>query len=247
MGLHDALPALPSWTNGDLVWAPSVRWLDGRYVMYYSASRAGGANCIGAAIAARADVAFSPVDVHWCGGVDAGLLDPYVFLDPAGVPFLLMSVQVARDGGSFIASQRLSANGFGFEDPARVLMTFAEARALAGGGSLGSSAFVENPSVVVDPYNGYDVMASVGTWNEAGAYQGVEEPCLGIAFRGSPCLPANGGRFVLDGAYHPGSLSMLHDGGPDGNYAFFGQLSGTPAAAYRDVYVVASQAVRIKP
>jgi hypothetical protein len=40
---------------------------------------------------------------------------------------------------------------------------------------------------------------------------------------------------------------MLRDSGPDGNYAFFGQLSGTATAPYRDVYVVASEAVRIKP
>jgi len=247
LGLHDALPTLPSWTNGDLVWAPSIRLLDGHYIMYYSASRAGGANCIGAAVADSADVAFTPVDVHWCGGVDAGLLDPYVFIDPAGVPYLLLSVQVAPGGGSFIASQRLSPNGLAFSGQARILMTFGEARAMAGGGPLGSSAFVENPAVVADPYNTYDVMASVGTWNEAGAYTGVEESCLGIAYQGSPCQPGSGGRFVLDGGYQPGSLSMLRDSGPDGNYAFFGQLSGSPPALYRDVFVVASKAVKSTP
>jgi hypothetical protein len=247
VGLHDALPTLPSWTNGNLVWAPSVRKLDGRYVMYYSASRAGGANCIGMATAAAADVAFTPVEVHWCGGVDAGFLDPYVFIDPAGTPFLLLSVQVGPGGGSFIASQQLSGDGLGFRGPSRILMTFGDARSMAGDGPLGSSAFVENPAVVADPFNTYDVMASVGTWNEPGAYTGVEEACFGIAPQGSPCVPARGGRFVVDGGYRPGSLSMLHDSGPDGNYAFFGQLAGTPPDLYRNVFVVPSKAVSITP
>lgn len=112
----DALPAVGSWANPGLTWAPDVsRLADGRFLMYYTAQdRASGRQCVGAATAARPVGPFTPVgDAPLiCPADIGGAIDPAAFVDSGGrryvvykndgnaigLPTYLYVQRVARDG-----------------------------------------------------------------------------------------------------------------------------------------------------
>lgn len=118
----DALPNVGSWSNSNhigKVWAPAVHQFGGTYVLYYvSRVRAGlGADnrqCIGRATSSQPDGPFvdeSPLPVV-CQSLLGGSIDPHVFVDGSGVPWLTFK----NDGNccglpSAIWSMQLSPDG----------------------------------------------------------------------------------------------------------------------------------------
>lgn len=212
--LHGALPTLPTWAvanpagpgNKPYVWAPTVRYVNGRYLMLVGMSRANGSLCIGAATSTSPTGTFTPFnDVQWCdsnGGI--GWLDPQIFVDPTGGALrVYWSQQWA--GGSRIVTQQMTVSSAG--RPTRTgsiqtLVNFADVASI-GGSAVG---VVENPAVVADPYNGFDLLVSVGDWTN-NSYRTVEVPCL--AANGS-CIPSRGGAISL-GGNSQGGLSLSGD------------------------------------
>jgi hypothetical protein len=131
----DALPTLPQKYDGyktQATWAPSVRLIDGQWVMVYSQwfDNSAQANCIGWATAPPLGTTFTPqTTVPFCSGnTTHGYLDPSIFIDSnTGTPYLLWSEEWS--GGSTLWIQPLAANGLSVvtSDSAEPLLTFSEA------------------------------------------------------------------------------------------------------------------------
>ena len=222
---HDALPNLPSWTFDEAdptkdseTWAPTVRYIGGRYLLMFSNSSRNMPNhemCIGAATSTSLAGTFSPTSFQLCGPAGHQFIDPQLFVDPGtNRVYLLWSDQWGFGGNSAIRARQLSSNGLGLVGGQYTLITYARTSVAAGGGRTGSKAVVENPALVKDPYNNYDLLVSFGTWNEANSYSTIEIPCL--APTGS-CIESRGAPLNLVGQ-NPGGASLMSDGSPNYNY-----------------------------
>jgi beta-xylosidase len=84
--LPDAMPVLPSWANPEFgfAWAPEVIDLNGRYVMYYTARKAGtSSQCIGVATSDKPEGPFKDTNEQpfICQVEAGGSIDPSPFRD----------------------------------------------------------------------------------------------------------------------------------------------------------------------
>lgn len=226
---HDSLPVVPSWADPGIVWAPTVRGVGGRYLMFFSTQPTKRlpdgtlhANCIGAATS-NDGVTFNPENtVKWCDSQSSltGLFDPQLFVSPTGTAYLLYSRQwVTSSNHSEIDIQQLSANGLTKVGSSSVLLSYSDVSSL--NPNVGSNPFLENPSFMTDEYNNYDLIASLGTWTSPG-YVTIEVPCLAIT---SNCIPSSGGLILANSTpgslQGPGGASLVGDGNPDGNWMFW--------------------------
>jgi hypothetical protein len=143
--VHNAMPAVPAWATLGFTWAPDVRRVDGRYVMYFDSiaqpslylDRAASgfsrfAQCIGLATSRAPGGPFvgrrSPLI---CDFKAHGDIDPRTFLASDGRLYLdWKSDDNAAYPGSFppthLYAQQLSTNGLSLKGPAHVLMSAAE-------------------------------------------------------------------------------------------------------------------------
>eukprot|EP00891_Asterochloris_glomerata_P006014 jgi/Astpho2/6014/Aster-03971 len=90
----DGLPVLPSWAGRGKTWAPEVAYLQGQYVMYFSArnpSLVNGSSCIGVATASTPAGPFnsSSSEALTCNEAMGGMIDPSPFVDTDGSVYLL--------------------------------------------------------------------------------------------------------------------------------------------------------------
>jgi xylan 1,4-beta-xylosidase len=99
------LPVAPRWANGRF-WAPELSYDRGRFVAFYSASRARGGACIGVATAARAEGPWRDRGRAACP--PGGAIDPFAFGDGHGARWLAWK---ARGPFGAIRVQRLDARG----------------------------------------------------------------------------------------------------------------------------------------
>jgi beta-xylosidase len=116
---HDALPALPAWSQPGRVWAPSVLALGGRFVMYYS-TRVGGSEHKCLSVASSDDPEGPFVDVSagpLVCPVRDDAIDPSPFVASNGQPYLLWR------HGFTIVSQPLTADGLALTGAASVLIS----------------------------------------------------------------------------------------------------------------------------
>jgi hypothetical protein len=232
--------ALPWWASGTAQWAPSVRKIDGEYIMIFSASRAGKANCLAAATSTNGTSFIVDQDFGMCypSGNAVGYLDPYLFLDVSGQIWLYYSEQWSPNGGSEIDAQEMSSNGLATIGTPYDILDYSDLESLDPS-NQGTDAFIENPAFVNDPYNAYDLVVSFGSWQQAGNYESIEVPCFDV--NGS-CDVSYGADIQDsgDGPTNPGGVSFLNDNSPAGNYAIW--MTGTgprpdrggPSAAYDD-------------
>lgn len=112
--LPDALPELPAWARRGKTWAPEVRQIDGRFVMYFAADdRASDRQCLGVAVATQPDQPFHPLaNKLVCQPHLGGAIDPMQFTDLDGTRYLLWKNDGNRIGAaSTIWLARLSADG----------------------------------------------------------------------------------------------------------------------------------------
>ena len=241
----------PAWVRKNpndakaFVWAPTVRRVGGRYLMMFSASRVDGSACIGAATSSDG-VNFSGASLQWCDPDPAyGWLDPDLFIDPAGGVHLYWSRQRSAGGGSWIMYQQLSSDGMVRMGSPRTLFSYSDVARQIPGTALGAKPYVENPAVVKDPYDGYTILVSVGSWGDSGStYHTFELPCRA---RNDYCVPANGGILPLAGAgrRNAGGASLMTDDSPDGNQVVFHAHGAT--GADRLVWAAKTEALNTNP
>lgn len=90
--LPDALPQLPTWVIPGKTWAPEVTEVDGRYVLYFTATNFRPTmQCIGAAVADSPEGPFEVVGDQMlvCPEDEGGAIDAATFVDTDGTRYLL--------------------------------------------------------------------------------------------------------------------------------------------------------------
>jgi hypothetical protein len=204
---HDAMPTVPGWSNGVHIWAPEIVRVGSGWLLLFGASRNSGRLCIGAARSGALDAEFVPTSFRMCSedmgwGGNFGLLDPDLYEGPGG-PLLVFSRQTGRNGRgqSAIVAVPFDPGTLARTGPPRVLITFDQAEQAAGVGAAqvagrpGSPAVIENPHLMVDPYNqgGLPLLLfSMGSWTDQGdGYVTVEVPCTL-----ERCFPTLGGIII---------------------------------------------------
>jgi hypothetical protein len=111
----NALPSLPPWAFKGSTWAPSVTHIGGSYNLYYAVDTIGSATeCISVATAASplgpfTDTSATPLE---CQPSLGGSIDPSVFVDPNGTPYLHW--KSGGPGTSLIWAQQLDPTGMSF-------------------------------------------------------------------------------------------------------------------------------------
>jgi beta-xylosidase len=127
----DALPVLPSWAQPGYAWAPSVARLGNRWVMYFSDAVRGKTapngqpmKCLGVATATDLTGPYTPRSQPiLCDIAHGGDIDPSVYVDPAGTPWLISK----RDANSMwkptvLESRQLAPDGLSFRSGAYPLL-----------------------------------------------------------------------------------------------------------------------------
>ncbi|MGH9121073.1 MAG: hypothetical protein ACRDYC_03880, partial [Acidimicrobiales bacterium] len=123
--LGDALPSPGYPVVPGLDWAPTVRYIDGQYVMWFSAAVTTNlTHCLMEAVSSTASGPFHTVGTPYCDqdfltlglplsdGANVGLLDPSLFFDPLLHNWVMLwSRQWAPGGGSEIADLIMNPDG----------------------------------------------------------------------------------------------------------------------------------------
>ncbi len=159
----DALPQLPKWAASDqsLTWAPSVWQQGNQFILYYVARyTAIGRQCISYAVSDKPDGPFVDASTQpfICQTDQGGSIDPNVFVDQDGTPYLLWK----SDGNCcnlpiWLYSQPLSKDGRQLIGKPQPLIT----RDL-----LWEVPLVENPSLVLNSGK-YYLIYSANWWESA--------------------------------------------------------------------------------
>jgi len=179
--LGDALPKLPSWTIKGFQWAPAVWALDdGTFVMYYSTPHANtgfdNVMCISRATSDNPAGPFvdDSTEAFICPVEQGGAIDPSVFVDTDGTPYLLWK----SDGNccklpTVIYSQQLSPDGLSVAGDPVELLTATESW---------EADLVEGPSMVRQGST-YFLFYSANNWNSTDYAIGAAR-CTSVA---GPC------------------------------------------------------------
>jgi len=219
-GTHDAFPTPGKWVQSRRVgrrwfantWAPSVARIGKRFVLAYSAPVAGQAMgpdlikkyCVSVAVARRPagpfrDRSASPLICP----PNTGVIDPAIFIDPAGTPWLYWKTEQAprQRLPAQIYGQQLNAAGTGFAQgsaPVQLLQTEQPWEGI----------LIENPSMVAFA-NRFYLFYSGGSYAKPSYATGyaICESQLGPCVRAanSPVLTSGAG---VDG---PGGASAFLD------------------------------------
>jgi arabinan endo-1,5-alpha-L-arabinosidase len=211
------MPRLPRWfgarSDGEShLWAPDVFRIpaqrDGtRFVMYFTASKAGAHDCIGVALASSAMGPFEDRGRPLRCARHANLIDPSMYQAPGGKRYLAYKAHRFATRTSQIRAIRTTASGIH-------LVKRAESRPLASGGLV----TIEAPQIV---NHGRHVWLFVSRRNYADCSyftQVWRAPSITGRFNpvgGSPSRPGyfdinrrNGGNFCGSGG-----ADLIHDGG----------------------------------
>ena len=201
--IGNALPRLPSWANTGYTWAPSVTKIGAHYDMYYAVDpTASTTECISVATAASpqgpfADSSGGPLE---CQPTFGGSIDPSVFVDSDGTPYLLW--KSGGPGTSRIWSQQLDPSGKSFvsgSTPTNILSPDQ-------GWEAGT---VEAPDLV-DANGRYLLFSSGNDWNTASYAVGVATCAAPLG----PCTDTSPNPILStgDGMAGPGGESIFQDG-----------------------------------
>jgi len=217
-----------SWAPSVIQWPRTAQDANDYLMSFAEQDTTGGPNgpmCIGFAYSTNGpNNPFSALPFEYCGGANNDI-DPYLWVDSNGNQMtLLFSNQGSNPpapNNSAIWSQALNISGVGsstsisWSAVPQEILTLPAANFIA---SKGDSTFnggaldrVENPAVVWEAGQGFDVTASVGTYN--GLYWTVEELC-GLLTAANTCSGTtylnSGGSSGLGYLFsHWGSASFL--------------------------------------
>ena len=127
-GAEDALPHVPAWAVGGFTWAPDVRPIGDRYVMYMTTRQPEPEmQCIGAAVADRPEGPFEALDHQIvCQTERLGSIDPRSFVDENGALWLHWksddNADIEGTTTSSIYAQPLAPDGLSLVgEPVRIL------------------------------------------------------------------------------------------------------------------------------
>lgn len=184
---YDALPQLGSWAKEGFTWAPEVLELNGKFLLYYTASdRKRGAQCVGVAVAADPLGPFvdSRSDPIVCQMKLGGTIDADPFKDTDGKLYLYFKNDGNRvHGRTSIWGQPLSADG---------LTVLGEPVEILKDNEPWEDRVVEAPSMVRGPA-GYTIFYSGGFFGWNPKEGGLSPYAMGYATCASalgPCTPA---------------------------------------------------------
>lgn len=180
---YDAMPRLGSWAKEGFTWAPEVLELNGRYLLYYTASaRRKNAQCVGVAVAADpkgpfVDSAAAPIV---CQTKLGGTIDASPFKDADGSLYLYFK----NDGNRVHArtslwGQRLAPDGMSVTDEPQEMMPDNE---------RWEDRVIEAPTMVRAP-SGYDLFYSGGFFGWNPDEGGLSPYAMGYAKCTSPLGP----------------------------------------------------------
>jgi hypothetical protein len=171
----DGLPLLPSWAIAGGTWAPSVVRLGQYYVAYYTVREAATwGQCISVAISTSAsgpflDPSTAPII---CQRENSGSIDPRVFVDGGGTPWLLWTSGRGVLPGA-IWSQQLTPDGLHTTGPANMLVH---------ADRDWENGVTEAPAMVETPGGGFALFYSGNLW-------GSDKYALGMARCMTPTGP----------------------------------------------------------
>lgn len=207
----NGLPAMAGWVRRSAggLWAPSIARVGDGWTAAYSApgGTLGGErhNCIGLARASSPAGPYRPVGEPLCYGQSLlGVIDPDVFVDDEGTPWLLWKfsgIRGQRPAGIFI--RQLDADGSGFADGSETteLLT----RSLAWEGRT-----IENPSMV--QFRGVTYLFYSGNSWKTSSYATGYAICTDPT---GPCVRPGDGAPLLTtastGKLGPGGASAFRD------------------------------------
>jgi hypothetical protein len=240
----EALKKLPSGVA--FSWAPSVTYLGGQWVMLYVQIFGTHAGCIGEATSTDG-VHFTHNSFQYCSPDDLpqdgshGYLDPSFFVDNSGNVYMLFSEEwpggspsVACDDGpnSRLWIVPLASNGLSASGSPTDLLDWDEADSIqALPSNLGPGACLENPQLVNDPNNGYDLLFSIGTYSSNSTYVTGEVACTALNDTSGGCgIDDEGGSVLITPG---GGASTLQTATPSGNYLIYAKWDSN----VRDDYV----------
>lgn len=202
----DALPVLPPWASPGLTWAPDVHRFGNRWALYFTSAYLGitpETECVGSAFADRPTGPFvaQPTPIV-CQTDLGGTIDPRVFVDSDGSPWLLYKSEQNRGGADVptqMWSQRLSADGSRLIGTPHLLL--APDRSWQG-------TIVEAPQLLL-VHGAYWLFYSANWFNGPHYAVGVAR-CLGPA---GPCADVTPGPLLAtnDQGAGPGEASVFRD------------------------------------
>jgi hypothetical protein len=219
--IHDALPAPPSWYGSpNYLFAPTVRFIDGQYVMLFAASPGSNALCIGEATSSDGLV-FQAVNSFELCTPGYSNYDPQLYVDPNdGSVWVFYSLETNSFPGQ-IEAQQLSADASSLVGSPSTLLSYSQVESI--NPNEGSAPFLENPSFVADPGNGYgfDLIRALGTFNGNHTYATIDVPCTSESGGCQPSLA----QLMMGPTYgdDSGSASLLNDSSPNGNLVIWDQ------------------------
>lgn len=208
--LLDPFPNLPRWATTNYTWSPDVREVDGRYLMWFSAARAGNSaaptKCIGVATARSV---FGPYVSHArkpliCQLSHHGSIDPRTFRDSAGRLWLLWksddNAQWTPTTRTTLYTQRLSSDGLHLVGRRFVLLRADQPW---------EKGIIEAPDMVFA--GGRYWLFFSGNWFNEPHYAIGLAQCAGPA---GPCRPSTTGPWLASNAQGkgPGEETVFYDG-----------------------------------
>ncbi len=200
--IGNALPRLPSWAATGYTWAPSVTQIGGHYAMYYAVDPIGSSTeCLSVATATSpqgpfTDTTTGPLE---CQPSLGGSIDPSVFIDTNGTPYLLW--KSGGPGTSRIWSQQLDPSGKSFSSGSTPTTILSPDQGWQAG-------TVEAPDLVAS--NGrYLLFFSGNDWGTASNAVGVAT----CAAPTGPCTDTTSNSILSsgDGMAGPGGESIFQD------------------------------------
>jgi beta-xylosidase len=207
----NALPRLPSWAVNGYTWAPSVTSVGGHYDLYYAVdSTVSSTECISVATAGSpagpfTDTSSTPLE---CQPSLGGSIDPSVFVDTNGTPYLLW--KSGGPGTSRIWAEQLDPTGKSFSPGATPTNILSPDQGWEAG-------TVEAPDMVA--VNGrYLLFYSGNNWGTANYAVGVATCAAPLG----PCTDASPNAILSsgDGMAGPGGESIFQDAQGDSWIAF---------------------------
>jgi hypothetical protein len=212
----DALPSLPVWATPDETWAPTVLQIGGAFVLYYAVRVAGpgggGYECLSVATATQPQGPFtdSSTGTVECQPALGGSIDPSLYVDPTGTPYLVWKSN-GGGGASAIWSQQLDAAGTAFAPATQPVQLLVPDQSWEGG-------VIEAPDLVSIGGRTY-LFYSGNLWNTASYGVGVAT-CAGPL---GPCTKAPGPILASDTRMKgPGGESVFADASGTWWIAFHG-------------------------
>ena len=180
---YDALPHLGSWAKEGFTWAPEVLELNGKYLLYYTASaRRENMQCVGVAVAADPKGPFvdSATGPLVCQTSLGGTIDASPFKDADGSLYLYFKNDGNRvHARTALYGQRLAPDGMSVTGQPQELLKDNE---------RWEDRVIEAPTMVKSP-TGYDLFYSGGFFGWNPEEGGLSPYAMGYATCSSPLGP----------------------------------------------------------